>query len=80
MWSLAWPAAYIAWSLIHGASSRWYPYPFVDVTQIGYATAIRNGIGMAMLLIGVGSLYMYADSRIVLWGPADRREPPVVSN
>jgi hypothetical protein len=62
--SLAWPAAYIVYTLIHGATSQWYPYPFVDVTHIGYATSIRNGIGMARLLIGAGALYMYADSRV----------------
>jgi hypothetical protein len=54
----------MVYTLIHGAATHWYPYPFVDVTHIGYATAIRNGIGLGVMLIGVGAVYMYADTRI----------------
>ncbi|MDQ6715158.1 MAG: Pr6Pr family membrane protein, partial [Actinomycetota bacterium] len=40
--SLVWPAAYFVYSLVHGALTGWYPYPFVDVTQLGYPAAMRN--------------------------------------
>jgi len=46
-----WPAAWIAYTLIHGAISGWYPYPFLDVGQIGYLTAVRNIIA---ILVGAG--------------------------
>lgn len=68
--SLAWPLLYVGWTLAHGAQSGWYPYPFIDVTTIGYVTAIRNGIGLNLLLIGVGALYLWLDRRL----PSGSRE------
>jgi hypothetical protein len=32
---LAYPAAWLGYTLIRGASVDWYPYPFVDVSQLG---------------------------------------------
>lgn len=46
-----WPAAWIAYTLIHGAISGWYPYPFLDAGQLGYPTAVRNIIA---ILLGAG--------------------------
>ena len=60
-WSLVWPALYVGYTLAHGAASHWYPYPFVDVTAIGYATALRNGAGIALLLLGLGVLFRWVD-------------------
>lgn len=62
--ALIWPGLYIAYTLAHGAASDWYPYPFIDVTKLGYATALRNGVGMVVLMAGVGSLYRVGDSRL----------------
>jgi len=46
-----WPAAWIAYTLIHGAISGWYPYPFLDVGQLGYPIAVRN---IFAILVGAG--------------------------
>jgi len=62
--SLIWPALYVIYTLVHGASSHWYPYPFVNVVTLGYTTAIRNGIGLNLLLVGVGALFMWLDHRL----------------
>jgi hypothetical protein len=37
-----WPVAWIAYTIIHGAISGWYPYPFLDVATLGYPIALRN--------------------------------------
>src|SRR5918994_1579371 len=34
--AFAWPALWIAYTFARGAVSDWYPYPFLDVTEIGY--------------------------------------------
>lgn len=50
--SLSWllyPAAYFVYSLIRGAITNWYPYPFIDVKQTGYPGALTN----AAILLGV---------------------------
>lgn len=44
-----WPAAWIAYTLVHGAISGWYPYPFLDVGQLGYPKAVLN---IVLILVG----------------------------
>lgn len=62
--SLIWPALYVIYTLAHGAATDWYPYPFVDVIKHGYATTLRNGVGLIVLLVGVGALFMWLDHRL----------------
>ena len=62
--SLIWPALYVAYTLAHGAASHWYPYPFIDVTKLGYVTTLRNGVGLNLLLVGIGALLMWLDHRL----------------
>jgi hypothetical protein len=64
MLSLIWPGLYVGYTFAHGAVSHWYPYPFIDVTTHGYVTVVRNGIGLILLLVGVGALFMYLDHRL----------------
>lgn len=37
-----WPVLWIGCTFAHGAASGWYHYPFLDVTQKGYAAALTN--------------------------------------
>ncbi len=69
LWSLVWPAAYFVYSLTHGALTDWYPYPFVDVTKIGYAAALRNLSIVVVLLLAVGALLVWLDRRLPERGP-----------
>lgn len=43
-----WPVAWIAYTLIHGAISGWWPYPFLNATTLGYPVALRN-IGFVLV-------------------------------
>jgi hypothetical protein len=47
--ALAWPVLWIGYTLAHGAVSGWYPYPFLDVSDLGYAVALRN-LGFVVVL------------------------------
>lgn len=49
VWAFAWPLAWVGYTFVHGAISHWYPYPFVNVTEIGYAAAVRN-MGFVLVL------------------------------
>jgi hypothetical protein len=62
--ALVWPALYIAYTLAHGAASTWYPYPFIDAARLGYATTLRNGVGMVVLMAGVATIYRVGDHRL----------------
>jgi hypothetical protein len=70
--SLGFPAAYAVWTLAHGAISGWYPYPFLDVSDLGYPRTLLNiaGLVLAFLalelaLVGCGRLMQHR-SRIEL--------------
>jgi len=61
--SLGFPAVYAAWTLGHGALSGWYPYPFLDVPDLGYPRTLLNIAGLVLaflalelLLVGIGRL------------------------
>lgn len=40
-WQL-YPAGYLIYALLRGALDGWYPYPFIDVTTLGYTRALIN--------------------------------------
>ncbi len=56
---LGYPAAWLAYTLIRGASVDWYPYPFVDVSRIGYDGVLGRA---AVLTVGFA-----ATAAAVLW-------------
>lgn len=64
LFALIWPALYIGYTLAHGAASDWYPYPFIDAARLGYVTALRNGLGMVVLMAGVATFYRLGDTRL----------------
>jgi len=47
--SLIWPAAWLAYTFMHGVLTGWYPYLFLNAGEIGYSTALRN---TALVLAG----------------------------
>ena len=40
------PLAYFGYTLVRGAATGTYPYPFVDPSTLGYPRALANGVGM----------------------------------
>jgi hypothetical protein len=61
--ALVLPALYVAWTLVHGAYSGFYPYPFVNVNRLGYEQVFMNLAGLIvasvcllLVLVGVGRL------------------------
>ncbi|MDB5272569.1 MAG: hypothetical protein JWO58_936 [Chitinophagaceae bacterium] len=60
---LIFPFVYCIYILIRGSFSNFYPYPFMDVNQLGYLIVIRNSIFVtavflcfSLLFIGIGKL------------------------
>jgi hypothetical protein len=57
LWWLAFPAAYSVYTLAHGYVSRFYPYPFLDVRDIGLEAVLLNmGLLAAAFLVLGGAL------------------------
>ena len=53
--SLAFPVAWLAFTLVRGAVVHWYPYPFIDVTVLGYGKAVVNCAWVSLLLLGLAA-------------------------
>jgi hypothetical protein len=49
--SLWYPLVYLVWTLLHGAVTGWYPYPFVDVADLGYPRASINIAGLVLAFL-----------------------------
>jgi len=71
--SLLFPLAWLAFTLIRGAVIHWYPYPFIDVTSIGYGKALLNCFWVTLLLLGLAAGASALDSRL------SRRPPELAS-
>ncbi|MFA6139628.1 MAG: Pr6Pr family membrane protein [Hyphomicrobium sp.] len=66
--AMCFPLAYLAWTLLHGAASGWYPYPFLDAAELGYPRALLNIVGLALVflalevaLVGIGRVLTRRD-------------------
>ncbi|WP_214369492.1 Pr6Pr family membrane protein [Pseudonocardia sp. H11422] len=57
-WSVLFPVLWLGFTLARGAVIGWYPYSFVDVTDLGYARVALNGVVVAVLflVLAVGAL------------------------
>ena len=58
---LLYPLAYFAYSLIRGEIVEWYPYPFLDASELGYdgvlvrCLGILAGMIVALAIAGIGN-------------------------
>lgn len=53
-----WPCIYVAYALGRGASDGIYPYPFMDVTELGPATVATNLAGLLLVLLLGGVVFV----------------------
>ncbi len=67
---LVYPLTYLAWTLAHGAQSGWYPYPFLDVADLGYARVLVNAAGLVAVYIALEAALL-AIGRALPARPAD---------
>ena len=70
LWWLLYPVGYAAVSLLPGAVTEFYPYPFLEVGQLGYERVLLNmGVLMAafavlgLILVGIDRLLGFVEPR-----------------
>ncbi|SCB29860.1 Pr6Pr family membrane protein [Rhizobium hainanense] len=61
LWWLAFPAAYSVYTLAHGYISHFYPYPFLDVRDIGLEEVLLNMGLLASALLALGGVLTFLD-------------------
>lgn len=65
------PLGWLAYTLVRGAIVDWYPYPFIDVVEHGYAVVLLNCVGVAALMLGLYAVARWLDPRLPGDSPAE---------
>jgi hypothetical protein len=60
-WSLLFPLGWLVFTLIRGAIIDFYPYPFVDVTALGYGQVAVNCVLVGILFTGLAMVALLFD-------------------
>lgn len=68
--ALVWPAAWAAFTLVRGAATGWYPYPFLDAGELGAAHTGVNVLAIGVFFSLVAVVVLLLDRR---WA---RTDPP----
>ena len=61
---LIYPFAYIVYILIRGSISGFYPYPFINTTQLGLNKVLANSVGIAAVFI-IASLVLVTIGKLL---------------
>lgn len=56
--ALIWPLLWIVYTLIHGAITDWYPYPFIDVATKGYGKVAVNIAAITLFALVLNAIYI----------------------
>jgi hypothetical protein len=63
-WSLAYPLVWLAFTLIRGAATDFYPYPFLEAYHLGYPRVVLNCLIVAVLFLALAAGAMVLDRRL----------------
>ncbi len=61
---LIYPTAYFAYALARGALDGWYPYPFIEVPELGYVRVFLNAGVICAALAAGGAALVFAARRL----------------
>ena len=62
--ALSWPVAWLAYTLVRGAVTGFYPYPFLDVQRFGAASVAGSSIGVTVVFVVLTNLLGLGDRRL----------------
>lgn len=54
---LIYPLLYLGYTLVRGSFANWYPYPFIDVSKLGYSKALVNSGMVTVVFIFIAALF-----------------------
>ena len=61
LWAI-YPLGYLAYALIRGEVTRRYPYPFINVNELGWSRSLLNALLIAIAFIAASWLFVSLDS------------------
>jgi len=65
------PVVWLVYTLVRGEFVDWYPYPFIDVNEHGYAVVAANCVGVAAVMFGLALGAVWLDRRLDRSQPAE---------
>jgi len=60
---LSYPLAWFGYTLARGEAVDWYPYPFVDVSRIGYDGVLGRSVVLAIGFAAAGAVLLWIGNR-----------------
>jgi hypothetical protein len=60
---LAYPLAWLAYTLVRGDAEKWYPYPFVDVSEFGYDGVLLRAVALSAGFALAGAAFLWLGNR-----------------
>ena len=73
--SVLYPVAWLVGTLVRGAVIGWYPYPFLQVGELGYGRVALNCAEITLLFLVLAACYAGID-RLLTRRAAQRGAPP----
>ncbi|WP_454060455.1 Pr6Pr family membrane protein [Elizabethkingia ursingii] len=61
---LSYPLIYFIYILLRGNQSGFYPYPFVDVSVLGFAGVIQNAFFLSFFFFGLSSTFIFIGKQL----------------
>lgn len=62
-----WPLAYLVYALLRGTWLQSYPYPFIDMTTLGYPQTLLNSAGLLIVFLLIGSVLVAISRARLTW-------------
>ena len=63
-YALAWPVAWLGWTLVVGQVDGWVPYPFLDADEEGWGAVGIACAGITILFLLLFAFYAWLDRRL----------------
>jgi hypothetical protein len=64
LWAL-YPLAYFFYALVRGEFTRRYPYPFMNVNELGWGRTVLNTLLIAVAFLAASWLFVWLDSLLI---------------
>lgn len=62
--ALAWPVVWFGYILVLGVVTGWYPYPFLEVPELGYPRVLLTALGVTILFLVLSALLLLLDRQL----------------
>jgi hypothetical protein len=60
---LFYPFVYLVMALLRGSMDSFYPYPFLNVADLGFGTVLRNAAGLLVVFVVVSLVFIFFSRR-----------------